>query len=294
MNQVQLKVNLICFWSGLLILVVLTLNGCMPLAQPKPDPLDILFPHRRIGDINSVDFDEPSGIVFHARRGTLFVVDDDGDLAEIQRDGSPVRTGEIEDADFEGITYNPATGLLYAVIEKDAKIIEINPDDFGIGREITIEPVFNEKRILHPGENSVEGLTFAPNSDHPEGGTFFITSSSKEEQGNETAASMIIEVEAPLQNLAGKNSTARIINVFPLNVVDLSGLHYDSESGHLYVISDTTNTFFEMTREGEVLKSYAFPGKNQEGITVDDEGFLYFVQDSGSIIKVKWLKEDSQ
>lgn len=291
MNHAKGKANFICRWSGLIILIVLALTGCMSLAQQKPDPLDVLFPHHRIGDINAVDLDEPSGIVFHAGRGTLFVVDDDGDLAEIQRDGSPVKEGEIEDADFEGVTYNPATGLLYAVVEKEARIIEINPDDFGIEREITIEPVLDEKTVLHSGENSVESITFAPNPDHPEEGTFFITSSAKEEPDDEAAASNIIEVEVPLQNFSGENSEARIINVFPLNVVDLSGLHYDPENDRLYVISDTTNTFLEITRSGEVLKAYAFPGKNQEGVTVDDEGFLYYVQDSGSIVKVEWLKE---
>ena len=49
--------------------------------------------------------------------------------------------------------------------------------------------------------------------------------------------------------------------------------------------------FFEITRVGEILSAYAFPGNDQEGITVDGEGFLYIAQDSGGIIKLKWDRE---
>ena len=38
-------------------------------------------------------------------------------------------------------------------------------------------------------------------------------------------------------------------------------------------------------------RAYAFPGDNQEGITADPNGFLYIAQDSGGILKLKWLRE---
>ena len=276
-----------------LLVFLVVVGGCTPFAQKQGDPLDILFPHKRISNFNSIDFDEPSGIVFHTQRGTLFIVGDEGDLAEIKPDGSLVHKEEIEDADFEGITYNPATGLLYAVTESKARIMEINPNDFDVLRVFGIDPVFEDEDILKSEKNHVEAITFVPDPDQPEGGTFFLTNSQNEEV-DKAAVSTIFEVVIPLQNHVAENATARIINVFPLNVIDLSGLDYDPANDHLYVISDTTNTFLEITRSGEVLKAYAFPGKNQEGIAKDDEGFLYFVQDSGGIIKVKWLKENSQ
>jgi len=76
-----------------------------------------------------------------------------------------------------------------------------------------------------------------------------------------------------------------------VGVVDISGMHYDAVTDHIHVISDATNTFFEMTREGEVLRGHAFPGDNQEGVTVDPEGFVYIAQDSGGIVKLKWKKD---
>lgn len=131
-------------------------------------------------NIDQVYFNEPSDIVFHAERGTLFVVGDEGDICEIQTAGILVKQKRILNADFEGVTYIPLTGIL------------------------------------------------------------------------------------------------------------LSGLHYDRTSDHIYVISDMLNTFFEITKTGKVLKSFPFPGIDQEGITLDGAGFVYIAQDSGGIMKIKW------
>jgi len=60
---------------------------------------------------------EPPGIVFSARRGTLFAVDDEGTICELQLDGTLVNKKRINRADLEGITIDPATGLLYAIKE---------------------------------------------------------------------------------------------------------------------------------------------------------------------------------
>lgn len=42
----------------------------------------------------------------------------------------------------------------------------------------------------------------------------------------------------------------------------------------------------------KLLRELAFPGDNQEGITVDDAGFMYVAQDSGGIIRLKWLRSE--
>ncbi len=41
----------------------------------------------------------------------------------------PVKQKRICDADFEGITCDPATGLLYIAVEGEEKIIEMDPGD---------------------------------------------------------------------------------------------------------------------------------------------------------------------
>jgi len=204
----------------------------------------IPFPYQWIGNIDQVNFNEPSGIAFHPGRGTLFIVGDEGDVCEIQRDGTLVKQKRILDADFEGITCNPLSGFLYIVIEGEEKIIEVDPNNFKVLREFSIDRVFQGAVVLKPGGHGIEAIAFA-----------------------------------------------KIVKYLPFKTIDLSALHYDEKSGHLYVMSDATNTLFEITTEGKILKAFTFPGDNQEGIAADDKGFLYIAQDSGGIIKIKWNRK---
>jgi len=97
----------------------------------------------------------------------------------------------------------------------------------------------------------------------------------------------VFRVELPLRDDAGKPV---ILGYFSPGVVDLSGLYHDTRSGHIFVISDATNTILEYTRDHRFWRAYAFPGDSQEGITVDSGGFMYIAQDSGGVIKLKWRR----
>ena len=77
----------------------------------------IAFPCKYIGNIDRDRFNEPSGIVYHEERGTLFVVGDEGHIGEMKRGGKYVKKKHLRHADFEGITVHPATGLLYVAVE---------------------------------------------------------------------------------------------------------------------------------------------------------------------------------
>jgi uncharacterized protein YjiK len=240
-------------------------------------------------DIKQVYLNEPSGIVFHAQRGTLFVVGDEGDLGEFHPDGTLVKQKHILNADFEGVTYNPSTEFLYVAVEGEEKILEIDPEDFRVLRQFYIERMFKGRMLLKPGGNGIEAITFVPDPDHPEGGTFYLTNQSFDVDAQEDP-SIIFEVEVPLKSSPAEvpDLIATIIRYFSLGVGDLSGLHYDRTRDHLYVISDMLDTFFEITRTGKVLKSFPLPGTDQEGITLDGAGFVYIAQDSGGIMKIKW------
>ncbi|MFC1851770.1 SdiA-regulated domain-containing protein [candidate division CSSED10-310 bacterium] len=289
MNWTFKKVSLPLSITLSLILVL------FPEYQPAfglaSNPLKIIFPYQWIGNIDQSNFEEPSGIIFHPGLGTLFVVGDDGDIGEFTTKGKLLRQKRISEADFEGITVNPATKLLYLAVEGDEKIIEIEPRDLTVQREFVIDRVFQGRTILKKGGQGIEAITFIPNPKHPEGGTFFLSNQSFKYNNSEDP-SVIIEVSVPLRSTArtGKNGPfiARILRTFNINVIDISGMHYDNLRALIYFISDATNTFFSMMTNGKIINSYAFPGDDQEGITVDDQGFLYFVQDSGGLIKLRW------
>ena len=240
-------------------------------------------------DIDRVGVEEPSGIVFHAPRGTLFVVGDQGKIYEMKTDGTGIKQRDLAEGgwrDLEGVTFNPATGLLYVVVEGEDRILEVDPDKLVILREYEIPRTFKGKTILRAGGQGTEGIAFVPDATHPEGGTFFVTNQGFKDSPPEDA-SALLRVELPLKTKPRGNADAKILDYVRMDVFDLSGLHYDAKRKRLFVISDGGNAIMRITPKGKVLKTERLPGLNQEGIAVDDKGFVYIAQDSGGILRFK-------
>jgi uncharacterized protein YjiK len=274
-----------------LVIFAALLTGCAKTAIYKTDPRNIVFPFQYIGNIDKAHLDkpnyQPSGICFHSKRGTLFVVFDLGAVCEMKTDGTIINEKQVVRADFEGITHDPSTGLLYVAVEGAEKIIELDPETFAILRVFSVPREFMGDTLLKEGGQGIEAITFVPDENHPHGGTFYVANQSYDLEDTEDI-SAIFEVEVPLKSRAGTNTDTKILRYYSLGIIDLSGLYFDKATDHLYVISDSANTIFEITKTGTILSGHAFPGDNQEGITVDDQGFLYIAQDSGGILKIKW------
>jgi uncharacterized protein YjiK len=275
--------------AALLILSTLFFGFC---GQPKYSPT-IRFPYLWLdvqgygGDIDKQHILEPSGICYHAQRKTLFVVSDEGFVAEIHKDGTPQANWKVK-GDLEGITLNPQTGLLYIAVEGDDVILEFDPDRgevkrrFPINREFRGDPNFLQKQTDRY-DNGIESIVFMPDDKHPEGGTFYV--------GNQWDPPMIMEVLVPLRSSRAAEAEARIIRVLPFKMDDPAGMYYDFQTKRLNVVSDADNILAEITLDGRLVKEYAFLGDNQEGICRDEEGNLYIAQDSGGILKVKDLRK---
>ncbi len=128
-----------------------------------------------------------------------------------------------------------------------------------------------------------------PDPEHPEGGTFYIANQGFALRPAEDP-SVIVEVVAPLRSGSDGDRTARITRALHLGVIDIAGFHYDVGADRILMVSDSANALFEVTRGGEVLRGWAFPGNDQEGIAIDPCGFIYIAQDSGWILKLRWLR----
>jgi len=254
-----------------------------PLLSEQP-PMEL--PYKWVGNLAQSKLNEPSGITYHPQRKTLFAVGDEGDLYEMRTDGQLIRSKHLKQSDLEGITVNPATGLLYAVVEGDDAVIEIHPDTFRITRRFEINRNFEGRELLKKGGRGLEAIAFVPDASHPEGGVFWVGNQSFNlKPGHEP--SIICEVVLPILSSHKKNAEGTIVRFFQMNVVDISGLCYDPLCDCLLVISDTTNLLIEMTRDGNILRRYLLPGDNQEGIVLDGLGFMYIAQESGEIIKIQ-------
>jgi uncharacterized protein YjiK len=244
------------------------------------------LPHKLIGNIEKTGFAEPSDIVFHAKRGTLFLVGDEGDVAEMQTDGTILKTKRVRHGDFEGITYDPATGLIYVGVESEEKILELDPDRLTILREFSIPRTFKGATVMKAGGQGIEALAFVPDPKHPQGGTFFVANQCFDLKLKEDG-SAIFELLVPLKG-TGK---VEILRMRPMPITDLAAICPDPQTGKLLVVSDNTDTLVEMTMAGKIERAWKLPGSNQEGLALDHDGFLYIAQDSGGVLKLKWERK---
>ena len=110
--------------------------------------------------------------------------------------------------------------------------------------------------------------------------------------------SIVCQIEVPIktrqkQQKRGiiKKMKGKIVKFFPLDIIDVSGLMFDQNRKRLLVLSDTTNLLLEMSLDGEIWRRYLLTGEDQEGITLDHMGFLYFAQENGQIIKLEDRRE---
>lgn len=265
--------------------------GCQEACRPQETLQKITFPNKWLGDIDKLEINEPSGICWHSGRRTLFLVGDEGYICEIKADGSPINDKIIrEGADFEGVTFDPATGLLYVAVEENEQVLEVNPDTFDILREFEVPREFEGRTLLAAGGEGMEGITFVPDTEHPEGGFFYVANQSYS-LSNEHDISAVFSLDLPLRSGTAK---PRLTGYFEPGIIDLAGLHYDHETGHILAVCDSPNILLEYSKQHELLNVYAFPGDNQEGVTVDPDGYIYIAQDSGGIIKLKWLRQGAR
>lgn len=235
------------------------------------------FPFVVVETINSGAL---SGLTFHPGRKTLFAVSDEGYILEMETGGTILQQERVrKGGDFEGIAFNPVTGLLYVAVEGDEVILEVKPDTLEVIRDIPIDRVFGASVLLDPKGNGVEGITFVPTRNAASGGVmggrFYLVNQGEELE--EVDPPIVFEVEI----IDSENGPqAKIVRYFGVGSTDLSGIHYEPSQDQLIVISDSNDLAMEVTLDGELANAYPLPGKDQEGITIDRDGFLYIAQDS--------------
>ncbi len=262
-------------------------------SQPDvpPKPRNERFVGQLVDNIEKTRFPEPSGLVFHPIRKTLFLVSDVGEICEMNTDGKILKRKKFPSnrrLDCEGVTVNPADGLLYVAVEGDEAVLEVDPETLDAKRRFQIERTFQGKVVMAPGGNGIEAIAFLPDPNHPHGGTFLVANQSFS-LTDPKDLSAVFEVEVPLKSAEVPPLAAKILRSFSLGVTDLSAMHYDAARKRLFVVSDANNLLFETTLAGQVVVRYLnFPGVDQEGLALDQAGHIYIAQDSGGVLKIKW------
>lgn len=219
---------------------------------------------------------EPSGIDINDR-GELVVVSDEGSVLLIDRQGNATRA-YFEDRDIEGVSFNKDFSKIYIADEATDNILEITMDE-EIVHEYNIKRKFNGKKVLKKGGDGIEGLTFFKET---EKSTFFyISNQSDNLEGIDRSSIMLVELNK-------KTEKGKIIEYYPIDIPDISGLFYDDTQKKIYFISDTTNKLYLTDTRLNIIDSIDLIADAQEGITIDfEERYLYIADDEGDIFMQK-------
>ncbi len=221
-------------------------------------------------------FQEPSGIVYDASRKTLFVIGDEGDIGEVSTDGKLLRSSHLG-GDFEGVTQDPSSGLLYVVREGHELIYEVTPDDFHIIRRFSIDRTFQgDPNYLQRGGDGIEGITFVPDPTNKEGGRFFAV--------NQYDPPVLVELAVPIRSSNEKFATATIVSSRPVEAAPLSDVVWDAAINGFVVPSALWRKAYVTDAAGQYLRSVRLPALMPEGIAFLPEGKFVIAQDSGGLV----------
>lgn len=258
----------------------------------------IVFPFARYGAVYGNILPEElepfnqTGICWHSQRGTLFVVADTGYLWELSTEGVLINHNQSPNSNFQGITHNPSTGLLYiavggenAIVEIDPKTLMSDPADLAhpgsieVTRRFTMPRTYCGHTVIKEDGKGLSGITFVPDDSDSEGGLFYIANQSYSLTDNNDLSAVLV-TKLPLRNV---ENDPKICACIRPGVIDLSGLHYEPSSDHIFVISNASNTLLEYSRHNRLVRGFALPGDIQKGITFDNAGFVYTVDDCDTL-----------
>ncbi len=253
--------------ATLTLLLLFPVGSCFSY-EPFPYPTPGTPIGGKIRDVN-YGF-EPSGITYHPPRGTLFVISDNGELAEITVSGVLVNYWDEPGwIDREAVTYCPVNDALYVWNNKDG-VKRIEEVDLSDTPNIGFIKTYAISTIVEA--NNVETMEFVPDNSSSEGGYFYL--------GAKGGDQKVWVVEIPIVNTGGD---IRLVNEFPVNNNWLADLHYDVTRGTLLAtFAPVANFIAELTLDGDVIEEYtlAGAGKCQEGICKDADGKFYIAEDN--------------
>jgi len=218
------------------------------------------------------DHTEPSGALWHTGRDSLFVVDGQGYLLEMESDGTPLNEWNPGN-DLEGITVaDTDSKFVYLGVERlssnsHSAIIEYN---IATG---TTKRTFDLSTWLHPtiANQGLEALTFVPNDSSLEGGYFY---AALQETG------VVYVFELPLLSSSTTTTVTLITSFTPApGWSDLSDMFYDETDDIIYAIYDGKDRMISMKKDGEVLASWSLPAEGQEGIALNRDDCQWFLAD---------------
>jgi uncharacterized protein YjiK len=242
---------------------------------------------------------EASGVAYNPDTGTLFVVGDGGrSITQVSKTGQLIDTMTLGPGPSpQGTLYFDIEGIAYAgggkFIVAEERYRQVNLLTYAAGTTINTKPAQSEIKLgTTIGNVGIEGISFDPATGgiiavkelNPQG---IFQTSLNFAAGTASNGSAVTVNSLDLFNpaLMGLGDTA---DVFAMSqVIGPAGSDYQ----HLLVLSQESGKIVEVDRLGNIYSTLtitATPGDllaisemQHEGLTMDEKGFLYVVNENG-------------
>ena len=207
---------------------------------------------------------EASGIGYCNNSDTLIVANDEGTYYEITTDGKILIKKKLGNFDLEGVVCEE-TQMIFAVENRGILIVERKS---GQKKNIILNTDYNGKKIsLFNKKAGVEGIA-------KQGDRLYLSKQSKKKKN---AFITVIDLSS---------SDHSIIDVIEHGIPDTSGLSF--HEGYLYMVSDRKDLLIKYDLQKRKIVHKIKLGKGAwEGITFDNNGFVYLADDDGRVIRYK-------
>jgi uncharacterized protein YjiK len=262
--------------SGTSAPTVASASGAPAAARRKGEPLAILDEPECFAAGAAL---EPSGLAFHAPTGHLFVVGDEGTLAELSTDGAPLWSQAGMD-NLEDVAVHTPTGLLMLLSEKKGQLVLFDP---AARRELRRFKL--DKRALlgkEPGDpnEGFEGLAFRLDAKQKGGGVFYLT--------HQRSPPLVVGIAFDLQKHEKTIGADAVVARFKVEgFKDLTAATFAPTLNRLLVVADHKDRILVLRLDGTLDDEVVLPGLRQEGIALDDAGNLWIADDRGGLLRFR-------
>tara|TARA_A100001037_G_scaffold306572_1_gene352837 strand:- start:4278 stop:5057 length:780 start_codon:yes stop_codon:yes gene_type:complete len=236
-------------------------------------------------------FKEPSGLTYSEKRKTIFVVGDEGHIAELDKDGKLIKMkkmpGDSCERDFEAVSIDPRNNNLLIMREPLWEIISVNPESFEI--EFTYK-LPGAPSSCKDEDWGLEALTVIGNDEGKDGWLKVLA-------GKQRYPAAIYEFSIPLEG----NEDPILNKEHKLKIESISDLYYEKETNNLWILDSwliqrmlTAGGFHGrlfLFKDYKKIKTWHLPFPLSEGISFTPSGDLWVADDTGGIYLFKKWKE---
>lgn len=202
-------------------------------------------------NVVKLNISEPSGITYH--NNNLYIVSDqNGVVYQTNLSGKIQKKIKTKFSDLEGISFDTHAKGFWLVSEEKRRLILID----SLGNEIEKYKIKGKQKRENSG---VEGVCYVKSDS-----TIFIV--------NEKSPKQLLKL----------NRKGEITSAIDLNFAkDISGISTDDKFNNLWIVSDESNSIYNIEKKGELLKKHKISVAKAEGIVVTNNR-IYIVSDSSN------------